>query len=58
MIRNSSEATAAKLKDLLLQKYSADLPFVNPTLTHKGKIISDTKLCRYCQILSNLEQIL
>ena len=46
MIRNSSDATAKDLKDLLLTKYHEDLPFVNPTLSHKGAILTEETLSR------------
>lgn len=47
MIRNSSNATAKDLKDLLLTKYHEDLPFVSPTLSHKGEILTEETLSRW-----------
>ena len=46
MIRNSSQATVDKLKELLLSKYHSDLPFVNPTISHKGTVLTSIKLSR------------
>ena len=46
MIRNSSNATANDLKDLLLAKYPEDIPFVKPTLSHKGDILTEETLNR------------
>ena len=57
MIRNSSDAKANKLKELLLKKYHEDLPFVNPTLSYKGEILTEETLSRWIfYILLNLEQ--
>ena len=47
MIRDSSDATAKDLKDLLLTKYSEDLHFVRPTLSHKGNVLSEETLSRW-----------
>ena len=47
MIRNSSDATASKLKELLLTKYHADLPFIRPTLSHKGVVLTEETLSRF-----------
>ena len=57
MIRNSSDANANKLKELLLKKYHEDLPFVNPTLSYKGEVRTEETLSRWIfYILENLEQ--
>ena len=46
MIRNSSDASANKLKELILRKYHEDLPFVNPTLSYKGDVLTQETLSR------------
>ena len=57
MIRNSSDANANKLKELLLKKFHEDLPFVNPTLSFKGETLTEETLSRWIfYILINLEQ--
>ena len=57
MLRNSSDANANKLKELLLKKYHEDLPFVNPTLSYKGEVRTEETLSRWIfYILENLEQ--
>ncbi len=53
MIRlaSSSRATADQLKSLLLTKFHSELPWTCPTLTHQGKVLTNTVLTRWDKTL-------
>ena len=46
LIRNQSQATGAELMEMLIDKFSADLPFVSPCLSYRGEPVTDKALTR------------
>ena len=46
LIRNQSQATGAELMEMLINKFSADLPFVSPCLSYRGEPVTDKALTR------------